>query len=870
VSDGPERFPVSVGHLAEFVHRGGDIGPRGTPSVTALEGLRRQQRAQRSAGATYRSEVRLAGRWNDAGIVLEITGRADGLLEGQERVRIEEMKTHRGDVERLRRQEGRAHEAQLLLYGALWEQGRAEDDRRPLALELVYLDADTDACTRRCVGAERAALLAFLDETCRRYAAWLVVERRRRARRDALLAELPFPAAGFRPGQRVLARRVWRALSEESVLLAQAPTGIGKTLGVLYAALRRLPGQSTERLLYLTPRGSARALALDAVRRMDPEAAALRAVELVARERICPWPGTPCRAVDCERAAGHFDRRRAALTELLDQAACRGAVLTRERIATVSATHRVCPAALQHDAARFADLVVGDYNYAFDPFARQRALLEREDGGAALLVDEAHNLPERARAMHSAELDRGQIDLALREARRLGAVFARALERVSRMTDAAAADHPAPLLEALEALLPMLGHWLSEAPAGPPHARFEALRRALARFLELCRLATGERRRAFLLHYEPDAGGRLRLQCLDAGPFLRDARETLGGLVLFSATLAPPRLRRLELGLDEDAAWLALPDPYPPQRRRLLLLRDIDLRARARSGSLPALVEAVVDVVDARAGHYLLFAPSFAFLDEIAHALAARRPEWVLQRQRPGMDETERQAFLAALRRLDGGGTRVACAVSGGLFAEGVDLPGDALIGVIVAGLPLPPPDVERLALADYHGAAGRDIAFRAPAVTRILQAAGRLVRSEQDAGVVCIADARLREQAFLRLLPSDWRPEVLSAREAGGAAREFWARLNTDAANHAQDQDHLHHRPGDRELPGARGALRSGHERGAPEHVARGSRLGGAHRELGEDAESQGAPSRSGAPRHPGAGDPHRRSPHGAESQQG
>lgn len=863
-------FSVSVGHLAQFVHRGGDIGPRGAPSVTALEGLRRQQRAQRGEGARYRSEVRLGGCWSDGEVLLEIAGRADGLQEDEETVRLEEMKTHRGDVEAMRQRDGRAHDAQLLLYGALWEQARGADDARDLELELVYLDADTDACTRRPLSHDREALAAFLEETCRAYAAWLRAERQRRTARDALLEDLAFPAGAFRPGQRTLARQVWRTLSDGGALLAQAPTGIGKTLGVLYAALRRLPGQDTERLLYLTPRGSARALALDAVRRMDPQASSLRTVELVARERICPWPGTPCRADACERAAGHYDRRRGALAELLDQAQGRGGVLTRERIEDVASLHRVCPAALQHDGARFADLVVGDYNYAFDPFARQRALLEREDGGAALLVDEAHNLPERARTMHSAQLDPMIIDEALREARRLGASFATALARVRRIVDAHAASDATPLIEALEKLLPELARWLAEAPGGAPHTRFEQLRRELARFAELGRLASGERRDAFRWRFDDDGAGQLRLQCLDAGPLLREGYEVLGGLVLFSATLAPAALRRLELGLGDDASWLELPNPYPPERRRLLLLGDLDLRARARSASLPALVTAVTELVDARAGHYLLFAPSFEFLEAIADALEGARPAWHVQRQRRGMDEAARQTFVAALREVEAGTTRVACAVAGGLFAEGVDLPGDALIGVIVAGLPLPAPDVERRALADYHGAAGRDIAFRAPAVTRILQAAGRLVRSEDDAGIVCIADARLREQAFRRLLPSDWNLQQVRARDAGAAARDFWSRLALDPTDHAQDQDHLHHRPGDGELPGAAGALRGGHERGAPEHVARRPRIGGEDHQLDQDPQPEGALSGADPSRHPGSRDPHRRSAHGTESHQG
>ena len=768
---------VSVGHLADFVHRGGDIGPRSTPRVAAIEGLRRQQRAQAGAGARYRAEVFFRHQWFDDDVELTVAGRADGIEEGDAHVRIEEMKTHRGDGLVVHAREGRAHDAQLRLYGGLWALLHPHDARE-ISLELAYLDADSEEAVRVPIETDRGALIEFFEETCRAYARWLRAEGLRLASRDAFLSELEFPAPAFRPGQRALARRVWRTLSDGGALFAEAPTGIGKTLGVLYAALRRLPGLDCERALYLTPRGSARQLALDAVARMDPDGRTLRVVELIARERICPTPGTPCRPDACDRARGHYDRRRSALSDLLGHDEGPGAITIAQGQA-VAARHGVCPAALQHDAARFADLVVCDYNYAFDPFARQRALLDPEDGGAALLVDEAHNLAERARAMFSAEIVEASLQDAMREARRLGAPFARAFERFVRRAFATDGAVDTALLDELEALLVELGRWLAEAPAGPPLQRFEEVRKGLSRFLEIGRFATGAQRDGYREHLGPDAPGMRRLQCLDAAPLLEDVLGEIGGLVCFSATLAPLRLRMQELGVDASAAALVLPNPYPPERRLLLLLDDVDLRARRREQELPRLLETIEGIVAARCGHYLVFAPSFAFLDAMADALEARRPSWRFQRQQRGMTESERSEFVDALRHPEAGTTRVALAVSGGLFAEGVDLPGDALIGVIVAGLPLPAPDVERTALADYHGAAGRDLAFRSPAVTRVLQAAGRLVRSEEDAGIVCIADARLREQGFRRLLPNDWSPVVAPAREAGSAADAFWRRLD-------------------------------------------------------------------------------------------
>ncbi|MEE2891091.1 MAG: ATP-dependent DNA helicase [Pseudomonadota bacterium] len=768
---------VSVGHLADFIHRGGDLGPRDAPRVAAIEGLRRQQRAQAGAGARYRAEVFFRHQWRNGLVELTVAGRADGVEERERSIRIEEMKTHRSEGRLVHEREGRAHDAQLRLYGGLWAHLNPEDTRE-IALEIIYLDADSDDAIRVAVEADREALLRFFDDTCQAYALWLTAEAQRLAMRDAYLAELAFPAPAFRPGQRALARQVWRALSAGGALFAEAPTGIGKTLGVLYAALRRLPGLDCERALYLTPRGSARQLAIDAVAKMDPEGRTLRVVELIARERMCPTPGTPCRRDACERARGHFDRRRAALSALLGHADDAGPI-TVARGQAVAARHKVCPAALQHDAARFADLIVCDYNYAFDPFARQRALLDPEDGGAALLVDEAHNLADRARVMYSAELVEARLQEAIREARRLDAPFLRILERFVQRAFASDGALDAALLDVLDAVLAELVRWLIEAPPGPPLQRFEEVRKGLSRFLEIGRIATGPKCDGYREHLGSDARGMRRLQCLDAAPLLEDVLAEAAALVCFSATLAPMPQRMRELGVDASAAALVLPNPFPPERRLLLLLEDVDLRARRRSQDMPRLLEAIEAIVASRPGHYLVFAPSFTFLDVLADALEARRSSWRFQRQRPAMTEAERCEFIAAMRQTQGGGTRVAFAVSGGLFAEGVDLPGDALIGVIVAGLPLPVPDVERKALADYHGDAGRDLAFRTPAVTRMLQAAGRLVRSEQDAGIVCIADARLCESGFRRLLPNDWSPLIAPAREAGCAAGAFWRRLD-------------------------------------------------------------------------------------------
>jgi Rad3-related DNA helicase len=777
---------VSVGHLAAFVHRSGDLGPSGSPSVRALEGLRRQQRHQAGADARWRAEVRLSHRWSDGRVELEIGGRADGVRTGPDGVLVEEIKTFRGDLDAARAREGSVHEAQVKLYGALWLAG-AGDAPGPLSLRLTYLDADDDAVHPVPVDADPQALADFLETTCRAYADWMETERRRLAARDAALATLDFPHA-FRPGQRALARAVWRTLEQGGTLLAEAPTGIGKTLATTYAALRRLPGLSAERVLYLTARGSGRRLALDAAATLAASGTPIRAVELRARERICPTPGTPCRADACPRARGHHDRRRGALAALLGHdAIAPEAILDGERTAAVAEAHRVCPAALQHDAARFADLVVADVNFALDPFARQRALVDGDDGGAVALVDEAHHLVERGRAMWSATLDGAALRALRTDAGVADCPFRRELDGLLRALGAltpgeapAAGDaRVARLRAAAERLADALSAWLAAAPGGGLARAVQELLGTLLRLVECALAADGEDGEAWRLDVRGSAVDPvLDVTCLAPAPRLGPALGALEAVVGFSATLAPVEAHRGPLGLPETTAVLAVPNPFPPERRLLLQVDDVDLRARSREAALPAVAAAVADLVRARAGHYLLCLPSFAFLEALDARLAEALPEAERHAQRRGMDERARAAFLAPFETPDGR-TRIGLVVSGGLFSEGVDLPGDRLVGVVVVGLPVPAPDVERRALRDYHRGRGLDgdaVAFRVPAMTRVRQAAGRLIRDADDVGIVCLIDARLATPVWRALVPDDWCVERLRADAVGARARRFWA----------------------------------------------------------------------------------------------
>lgn len=862
------RFRASVGHVADFVHASGDLGGRGGPMVRPIEGLRRQQAHQARYGKDHRREVALEASWRQDDIELVLAGRADGIdLSGTEPV-VEEIKTYRGDLESLRAQRGGVHDAQVALYGALFSRGRKENTLKT-RVRYVHADDDSWSDVERCWSS--AELETFFTTTCSAYVRWLQAEAGWRQARNASLAELSFPYGGFRAGQRPLAAAVWRALGDGKPLLAEAPTGIGKTIAVLFGALRRLPEMEGTRLLYLTARGPGRASALAASARLISSGAALRVLDLRARDLLCLEPDTPCSGQACRYARGYFDRRRNALQALLwgEEQSTPG-IIDLARVRDVARRHCVCPVALQHDAARWCDVIVADMNHGFDPIARQRVLLDPQEGGAAILIDEAHNLEERARDMLSARLEAGALRELAVGVRTSAVALARRLLRLAHAISACHGGTTVAALEpvavTLERVLPELNDWLGRAPAGGLYGRCRETYGCLLRFWLIWQEALASPD-AWWAHGHRVTGGDhiLLLRCLAPANALARDHARSKALVLFSATLPSACHMQKVLGLPDTARSVRLGSPFPPERQQVLLVRDLDLRMSARERSTPALARLIVDLAASRPGHHLVFLPSYAFLErvrtEVAERLRAVLPDAECLVQRPGMTDDERASFLRTLSDPDGR-TRIAFAISGGLFGEGVDLIGDKLLGVVVAGLPMPPPDVERKAIGDYHGPEGFEIAFRTPAITRLLQAAGRLIRSERDVGTLCLVDHRLAQSGYRRRLPSNWIVSEIAAAEVADRVQAFWADHAATSERrdcHAQDEDHLHHRAGDGELSHAGKALPGGDERGAAQHVPRRSRVRTQGDQLDSYSEPEGALSSADPARYAGAGDSHR-----------
>lgn len=771
------RIPVTW--LAAFFHRRGDLRGGTEGRTRGEEGIRVQkalQRAALDAAGGYERERPVELRLEVAGREIVIGGRIDGLDMSVQPVLIEEFKTTRADPHQAHAQSGDEHWAQARLYaGLLLRQGVSAS---AFLLRLSYCHPDTLGVVSFEEQLSVVAAATFLDETLVALEAWLERQAAHEDQRNVRIGALEFPYGEFRPHQRAMARRVFTALRDGEALLLEAPTGSGKTAATLYPAVRALGAAAGQRVFFLTSRNTGAHAAHDALARMDPHARWLRYTQISAREKACRLDAGPCDPRECPLAIGYYDRARAAVIELLERRA-----MTPETIRTVALAHQVCPHELSLDAALWSDVVVGDYNYLFDPAVRLQRFAGEAD--SYVLVDEAHQLAPRVREMRSLRLARADVRAALQEAPPAG--IARGLRGVDRQllaltrdsgdpaerSSERAIERPVGLLRALERLAEAC--WESPAPLdGSPltlQVFFDAQRWVRDGAPDdperwLYRLRQGS---------EGPRDAIVELDCLDPGPWIRERLAEYGGHVRFSGTVSPlplyQRLHGIETGAAERAA-----NPFAPDQLAVLLVDDIPTYLRSRAGSLAALVDLVDQVAAARAGHYLVAFPSFEYLQAFAGAFADAHPQHALETQVPGMADAERDAFLAAFR--GAAGPRIGLVVLGGVFGESVDFSGCTLAGVVCVGLGLPPPSLSREALAAYfhsQGCDGRTIAYLQPAMVKVVQMAGRLLRGPADRGVLCLVDGRFAGAECQQFFPSHWRPERLCAAQVAGRLANFW-----------------------------------------------------------------------------------------------
>lgn len=751
-------YRVAVRALCEFAAKSGDLDLRFTPSPTAQEGITGHQAVVARRGADYLAEYRLNGDYR----MLVVSGRADGYDPTQNL--LEEIKTHRGAVERIPENHRQLHWAQAKVYGWLM---CAKRDLEEIELAVVYYNV---LSKKETVFRERfaaSALRSHYETLCERFISWAEQEVAHRQTRNRGLEQLQFPHPSFRTGQRQLAEAVYRAARDGHCLMAQATTGIGKTLGTIFPNLKAFPGQQLDRLFFLTAKTTGRHLALEALAtlREQPAAQPLRILELTARDKACEYRDNACHGESCPLARGFYDRLPAAR-----QAAIEQGWLDQLGLREIALQHEICPYYLAQEMARWSDVVIGDYNYFFDLSALLYSLTVVNDWRVTVLVDEAHNLIERGRSMYSAELDQR----AFRTLRRSApAGLKAALDRVNRHWNQLHRDQEVPyqvyptapdlFLLALQKSVSAITDHLTDQPTGND----ADLLRFYLDALVFCQLgeAFGDHS-LFDIAREVDRARQstsvLSLRNVVPAHFLAERFRAAHSCTLFSATLSPGAFYADLLGLPEGTPWLNVASPFNSEQLQVRITQDLSTRYQHRAASLQPITGVLARQFAQRPGNYLAFFSSYAYLQQVLERFQTEHPEvpiWVQSRK---MDEAERQQFLD---RFQPGGRGIGFAVLGGVFGEGVDLPGDRLIGAFIATLGLPqinPVNEQMKQRMQSMFGRGYDYTYLFPGVQKVVQAAGRVIRTTSDSGTLYLLDDRFAQPEVRRLLPGWWSVEAV------------------------------------------------------------------------------------------------------------
>ncbi|RKP51694.1 ATP-dependent DNA helicase [Cohnella endophytica] len=759
----PYAVSLSVRALVEYAFLEGSID-NGFRSASALtDGTKAHQSIQKQYGELDRKEVYLRSEIPAGDLLFVVEGRCDGLLVGENgEITIDEIKSSSREIGSMTESDApRVHWAQAYMYAYMYA---LESGIERLRVRLTYVRIDSEEQVRfeREVNAEELA--SFVAETVEKYAPYARMRLKNKLARDESIGSLAFPFPAYREGQKKLVGAVYKAIDEQRKLFAKAPTGIGKTISTLFPAIKALGLGKLEHLFYLTARTITRTAAEDALSLMRDRGLRLSSVTITAKEKICFQEKVDCRKETCPYADGYYDRINGAVLDLLSNET----LITRAVVEAYARKHTVCPFEFALDAAYGADAVICDYNYVFDPRVSLKRLSGEHKQGCALLVDEAHNLIDRAREMYSAELDKRtflELEREFKGVRTDVHASARAINKrfieLKKQSDGqpiVTRDAPSELMELVEHFAAQAEKVLAGGGAGGESTNLLEAYFAALSFLRIGKLYD-ER---YVTYAETDRNDvRLRMFCLDPSHLLKTMGKGYRSHVFFSATLSPLSYYMDMLGAEEEDYSVTLGSPFRKEQWEVTIA-PISTRYADRDATQEPLVKLLRGFVEGRPGNYLIFFPSYAYMNGVYERFMAEiSPSGTATIiQTPDMREEERESFLAAFEA-GNEGTLIGFAVMGGIFSEGIDLVGDRLGGVAIVGVGMPQLGLERNLIKNHFDVDGRngfDYAYVFPGMNKVLQSGGRLIRSERDRGKLLLVDDRYLRPPYSRLLPEEWR----------------------------------------------------------------------------------------------------------------
>lgn len=762
------KVRISVRNLVEFILRSGDLdNSRGSSGdkEAMLKGGRLHRKIQRSMKGNYQAEVSLKRESEYEDVIIQVEGRADGIFTEDGEFWIGEIKGTYGNLQAMEVPVP-VHRAQAMCYG--WIYGEKEGLSQ-IGIQMTYSHLDTEDTRRFREIFSMEELKNWYQKLLDDYHKWISCSLSWKKERNASMKDLQFPFP-YREGQREIVSGVYHTVSSKKTLFVQAPTGVGKTMSAIFPSVRAIGEGKGETLFYLTAKTITGTVAWEAFHTLRENGLKFKVTAITAKEKLCFLDSPECTPEKCPYAKGHFDRVNDAVYELWTTEE----VYSREVIRAHAEKWQVCPFEMCLDLSVWVDGVICDYNYAFDPNVHlKRFFGENISGDYIFLIDEAHNLVERGREMYSAEISRQTLFTLRKKIRKHFPKLARALDKASRQMleleeDLKASQNPYQVLSN-PGVLPVTFLTISgelEEILEEKNLE-EELRKEILEFYFVVRdfLNVSELVDENYVVYTECFGEndfRLRLFCVNPAANLSEYLKKGRSAVFFSATLFPMLYYRELLTTETDAYGIYVQSPFSAKNRRILIGSDVSSRYTRRNHTeYRKIAEYISRCVWQRQGNYMVFFPSYRLMEDVYQVYEEEfSVDWVrCIRQNSDMTEREREEFLEEFQSREG--TLVGFCVLGGIFSEGVDLTGESLIGAIIVGTGLPQIGSEREILKEYYDRkkqSGFDYAYRYPGMNKVLQAAGRVIRTKEDRGVILLLDDRFLGRDYGEIFPREWK----------------------------------------------------------------------------------------------------------------
>lgn len=759
---------ISVRSLVEFIMRSGDIDNRiaGADKDTMLLGGKIHRKIQRRMGSDYHAEVGLKFEVPCKGFLLMIEGRADGIIETPEGIVIDEIKGVLKDMNLLKEPVG-VHLAQARCYAYIYAGQKKLEE---IGVQMTYCNMETEEIKRFQSVYSFQELDTWFWELIGKYEKWARYQIQWKKKRNQSIKEIEFPFA-YREGQKDLVVSVYRTILRKKKLFIQAPTGVGKTMATVFPAVKAIGEGLGEKLFYLTAKTITRTVAWQAFDTLKEQALRMKVIVLTAKEKICFCEETNCNPDACPYAKGHYDRVNDAVYELITTSD----EMSREILEEQARKWQVCPHEMSLDIAEWVDAVICDYNYVFDPNAYLRRFFgEGNKGEYLFLIDEAHNLVERGREMYSAQIYKEDIlkikklvkDRDEKLARKLSDCNKQLLALKRECDGLQVLDSVSHIYLKLMALMTEMERYLEECKEEEIRQEVLNLYFSVRTFLNI----HDQLDENYLIYSELEDSGRfkLRLFCVNPANCLQGFLDKGNSTIFFSATLLPIHYYKKLLSTSKEDYAIYAESPFDPARRQLILGTDVSTKyTRRGEGMYRRYARYLIQVARTRIGNYIAFFPSYRFMEEVYEVFVDllkedQEIEYVMQSQY--MSEEAREIFLENFEE-DRKHSLMGFCVMGGIFSEGIDLAEDKLIGAIIIGTGLPQVCRERELLKNYfdaHGLRGFDYAYLYPGMNKVLQSAGRVIRTDEDRGVILLLDERFRDGRYQETFPREWKEYAL------------------------------------------------------------------------------------------------------------